>query len=81
MIKTLFLAAVTLIYLTAWASAGSCPAHMAEIDAALASAQISEPDMARVKMLRRQGEELHKSGNHDEAVKALEEAKAILGIG
>lgn len=81
MIKKLFLAVVTLLYLTVWASAGSCPSHMAKIDAAMAAAEISEPDMARVKILRRQGEELHKSGNHDEAVKALKEAMTILGIG
>ena len=81
MIKRLILATAALLFLTVWASAGSCPAHMAKIDAALPGAQLSGPDKAKVEMLRRQGEELHKSGNHDEAVKALKEAMAVLGIG
>lgn len=57
-----------------------CPADMAEIDAALTTAQLSDADLAKVKELRAKGEELHNAGNHQESVDALAEAKALLGI-
>jgi hypothetical protein len=57
-----------------------CPADMAAIDAALETAELSEADLAKVKELRAQGEELHEAGQHQEAVDTLAEAMAILGI-
>lgn len=62
------------------AAAFQCPADMAEIDAALASASLSAEDLARVQTLRADGEALHASGDHQASVDALAEAKAILGI-
>ncbi len=62
------------------AFAFQCPADMAAIDAALPSAQLSEADRARVTELRQQGEAAHESGNHDQSVALLAEAKQILGI-
>lgn len=62
------------------ALAFQCPADMAAIDAALATAQLSEADRAKVMELRAQGEELHAAGQHQQSVDALAEAKALLGI-
>ncbi|WP_343082393.1 hypothetical protein [Ostreiculturibacter nitratireducens] len=63
------------------AAAFQCPADMADIDAALASgASLSEADLARVRELRAEGEELHAAGNHQASVDALHEAKRILGL-
>ena len=53
---------------------------MAAIDAAMASASLSKKDMAKVKELRAKGEKLHKGGSHAESVKALGEAKMLLGL-
>jgi len=36
--------------------------------------------MEKVKTLRAEGEQLHKSGDHSGSVAALDEAKDILGI-
>ncbi|ASY63682.1 conserved hypothetical signal peptide protein [Sinorhizobium sojae CCBAU 05684] len=60
--------------------ANSCPSQMAEIDAALQTASLSEADMNRVKQLRQQGEELHNAGDHAGSEAALGEAKRLLGI-
>lgn len=62
------------------AFAHMCPSLMAEIDAALPTATISEGDKATVMELRERGEELHNAGDHDASVQALQEAKALLGI-
>ena len=62
------------------ALANSCPALMAEIDAALPAATLSDEDRQRVTELRTQGEELHSAGDHDGSMAALEEAKDILGL-
>lgn len=62
------------------AMASNCPNLMAEIDAALETAQLSDEDNARVMALRTSGEELHTAGSHAESVQTLAEAKQILGI-
>ncbi len=62
------------------AFANSCPSQMAEIDAALQTASLSEADMNRVKQLRQQGEDLHSAGDHAGSEAALGEAKRLLGI-
>jgi hypothetical protein len=55
---------------------------MAAIDEALAkSPQLSEADMAEVKRLRAEGEELHAAGKHEESEEALAQAQKLLGIG
>jgi hypothetical protein len=77
--RTIFAAALVFA-LAGPALAGRCPMEMAAIDAALQTAQLSETDLARVKELRAQGEELHNSGDHAGSEAALDEAKAILGI-
>lgn len=68
------------LFLALPAQAFQCPADMAEIDAALATASLSAEDLARVQELRAQGEALHASGDHQASIDALAEAKALLGL-
>ncbi|MDZ5699318.1 hypothetical protein [Chelativorans sp. M5D2P16] len=74
------LIALSLIAFPAAALAHSCPSLMAEIDAALPDASLSEEERARVMELRSQGEQQHQAGDHDASMASLEEAKGILGI-
>lgn len=61
--------------------AHNCPNEMKAIDAKLAtSPQLSEAELAKVKTLRSEGEAAHKAGKHDDSMKALGEAKKILGL-
>jgi len=62
------------------AFAHNCPNEMKAIDAKLASAKLADADMAKVKKLRADGEAAHKAGKHDDSMKALGEAKKMLGI-
>ena len=61
------------------ALAHNCPNEMKAIDAKMSAAKLSEADMAKVKSLREEGEKFHKVGKHDESMKALGEAKKMLG--
>lgn len=62
------------------ALAFQCPALMAEIDAALPQAQLSQSERDRVEELRQQGEEFHQAGDHERSEEALNEAREILGL-
>lgn len=63
------------------AHAHGCPGEMKAIDAKLASGvKLADADMAKVKQLRADGEAAHKAGKHDESMKALGEAKKLLGL-
>ncbi len=62
------------------AMAFHCPADMKKIDAAMASAKLSAPQMDEVKKLRAEGERLHKEGKHQESVDTLAKAMKIMGI-
>ena len=77
--KTLATAAL-LALLAAPAFAGQCPALMAEVDAALKTASLSDEDKAKVEELRAAGEEQHAAGEHAASVATLNEAKEILGL-
>jgi hypothetical protein len=57
-----------------------CPADMAKIDAALPNAQLSEADRAKVMELRKQGEELHKAGQHQASIDALAQAMQLMKL-
>ena len=74
------LLAVALAGAASVALANSCPMEMKAIDAKLASAKLSDAEMAKVKKLRADGEAAHKAGNHSESLKHLGEAKKMLGI-
>ena len=75
------LIATSLALAAAGAWAHNCPNEMKAIDAKLAThPQLSEADGAKVQQLRADGEAAHKAGKHDDSMKALGEAKKILGI-
>lgn len=81
MLRKTVLAAFLTVAFTAPALANSCPRHMAAIDAALAkNPNLSAQQLAEVKQLRAQGEELHKAGKHSESEATLGKAEGILGI-
>ena len=58
-----------------------CPNDMKAIDAALTkNPKLSDVQMTEVKLLRAEGETLHKAGKHQESVDTLAKAMKILGI-
>jgi hypothetical protein len=64
---------------TAWAH--NCPNEMKAIDAKLATKpQLSQETAQKVAKLRADGETAHKAGKHDDSMRALGEAKKLLGI-
>ena len=83
-VESLMKRSLTLVALAAactLALANSCPNEMKAIDAKLAtSPKLADADMAKVKKLRADGEAAHKAGKHDDSMKALGEAKKMLGI-
>lgn len=63
----------------AWAN--NCPNEMKAIDAKLETKPaLSKDVMDKVAKLRAEGEAQHKAGKHAESMKALGEAKKLLGI-
>lgn len=63
------------------ALAHNCPNEMKAIDAKLATKpQLSADAAAKVSKLRADGEAFHKAGNHGDSMKALGEAKKLLGM-
>jgi hypothetical protein len=75
------LLATALALATGTAVAHNCPNEMKAIDAKLAtSPKLADADAAKVKQLRADGEAAHKAGKHDDSMKALGEAKKLLGI-
>jgi hypothetical protein len=61
--------------------AHGCPAEMKAIDAKLGTKPALSKDVSdKVAKLRADGETAHKSGKHDDSMKALGEAKKLLGI-
>jgi hypothetical protein len=77
--KNLVLGAM-FVFFAAAASAHGCPGEMRAIDAQIPSATLPAGDMSKVKALREEGEKLHKEGKHTESMKALTEAKKLLGV-
>lgn len=69
-----------MVCFTAMASAHGCPGEMRAIDASVPTAKLPAAEMAKVKTLREEGEKLHKEGKHAESMKALAEAKKLLGV-
>jgi hypothetical protein len=77
--KTLVAAALMLFGGVAFAH--NCPNEMKAIDAKLATKPaLSAEVMDKVTKLRAEGEAAHKAGKHDDSMKALGEAKKLLGI-
>jgi hypothetical protein len=74
------LIAIALLSAAPLVLAGNCPNEMKAIDAAMASTKLAGADLDKVKALRADGEKAHKAGKHAESMKALGEAKKMLGI-
>jgi hypothetical protein len=75
------LIALTLFTASSAALAHGCPGEMRAIDAKLATKPVlSAADTSKVQALRADGERLHKEGKHAESLKALGEAKKIIGL-
>jgi hypothetical protein len=73
--------AVLLFTVSSTVFAHSCPLLMKEIDAKMSADKgVSADNMKKVRQLRADGEKFHKEGKHDDSMKALGEAKKLLGI-
>ena len=73
--------AVMALAASSLAFAHNCPNEMKAIDAKLSTnPKLSAADMTKVKELRADGEKFHKAGKHDDSMKALGDAKKLLGI-
>ena len=57
-----------------------CSSDLKAIDAAMSNTKLAGADLDKVKALRMEGEKMHKDGKHTESMKALGEAKKMLGI-
>jgi hypothetical protein len=77
--KRIALASV-LAFAASTALAHNCPNEWKAIDAALPKAKLDSKQMAEVKKLRAEGEQLHKAGKHSESMATLGKAKKILKI-
>ena len=75
-----FLITTVFLFVSTFALAHNCPNEMRAIDAELRKTELTGANLEKVKSLRSQGEKAHKAGNHDESMKALGEAKKMLGI-
>jgi hypothetical protein len=78
--KALISAAALTFALAGPAFAFQCPADIADIDAALQTATLTDAERAQVTELRDEGERLHAAGQHQDSVDTLAQAKELLGI-
>jgi len=78
MTRTALFAALFLV--SSVAIAHNCPNEWKAIDAALPKTKLDSKQMAEVKKLRAEGEQLHKAGKHSESMATLGKAKKILKI-
>ena len=76
--KNLLIIAATALALTSPALANTCPVLMEQIDAALATATVTEEEKAKVMELRASGEAAHTAGDHAKSEEDLNAALAIL---
>ena len=79
-LRITFLAVAFAIAVTAPALANQCPSDIKKIDAAMASASLSQEQMGEVKRLRDEGQRLHEQGNHQQSMDTLAKAKQMLGV-
>jgi hypothetical protein len=71
---------ISMLFASSFAFAHNCPNEMKAVDAALPNAKLDANQMAEVKKLRADGEQLHKAGKHAESMAALGKAKGMLGV-
>ena len=74
------LIAIALLSAAPLVLAHNCPNEMKAIDAAIPTSKLAAADLDKVKALRAEGEKAHKEGKHAESMKALGEARKMLGI-
>lgn len=80
MLKKL-LATMTLMLFAVPAFASHCPKDVKAIDAALEKGtSLNAEQLAKVKKMRDEGEELHNTGKHKESVEVLHEAMDMMGM-
>jgi len=77
--KQLLIGSLAMFFATI-ASAHGCPGEMRAIDAKVPTTVLPAAEMSKVKAYREEGEKLHKEGKHSDSMKALAEAKKLLGI-
>ncbi len=74
-------AATMLLVIASPAFAGHCPRDVKAIDAALKmGANLDAEQLAEVKKLRDEGEQLHKDGKHSQSLDVLHEALELIGV-
>jgi hypothetical protein len=78
--RRLIIAGVAAVLVAGTAYASSCPKEMTAIDAALKTTNLDAAKKKQVMDLRAKGETEHKAGKHADSLKALGEAKQLLGI-
>lgn len=79
--KMFSLLAVCSLFATGAAMAHGCPGEMKAIDTKLGTKPTLTKDVSdKVTKLRADGETAHKAGQHADSMKALGEAKKLLGI-
>lgn len=78
--KKFLIVAATAFALTGPALASQCPALMEQVDAALATAELTDEEKAKVTELRESGEAAHAAGDHAKSEADLNEALAILAM-
>jgi hypothetical protein len=77
--KKLFVCAM--LFVGGAAFAHNCVNEMKAIDAKISTEpKLPAADIDKIQALRVEGEKLHKLGRHDDSLKALREAKRMLGI-
>lgn len=78
--RTMLLAAIFAAALSPPAFANQCPVEVKKIDEAMAGAQLGQEQMAEVKRLRDEGQQLHEQGEHADSMARLTRAKEMLGV-
>jgi hypothetical protein len=78
--KKFLIVAAAAFVLAGPALANQCPTLMKKVDAAMATAQLTDEEKAKVMELRESGEAAHAAGDHAKSEADLNEALAILAM-
>ena len=78
--KKFLIVAATTFALTGPALASQCPALMEQVDAAMATAELTDEEKAKVMELRESGAAAHEAGDHAKSEADLNEALATLAM-
>ena len=78
--KKLVLAVIATLALTAPALANVCAAEIKTVDAALVTAKLSPADAKKIQDLKALGDKATKENKPGDCLKAMGEAKKVLGV-